>query len=305
MVTVLKHAKIEPYRAPRRAFSNLGWLTSYRSFNFPNYYSPDYAHLGPISTLNEDIVAPKSGFPMHSHRDAEIFSYILSGELTHRDSTVKKGSEKEKKLAEEVEGGEGDGKLFYRIRPGDVQFSSAGSGVRHSENNEWEGEGEECRFLQIWVLPWRAGLRPVYHTKRFGEAEKRRGFVTIISPLRGGVGGASKEEEKRAEAVVPGTIPIHADFLFGAGIIPVGESFIWKVAGGKGVVTARENRQFYVYLPMMKEGKARVRLNGDDGAFLPGGDGAFVREGNEGDELAFESIGEEEAEIVVLDVNPN
>jgi quercetin 2,3-dioxygenase len=76
MVSVLKHVRIEPYRAPSRAFSDLNWLTSYRSFNFPNHYPPDYEHFRPIRILNEDIVAPSSGFHMHSHRDAEIFSYI-------------------------------------------------------------------------------------------------------------------------------------------------------------------------------------------------------------------------------------
>jgi redox-sensitive bicupin YhaK (pirin superfamily) len=161
MVSVLKNARIEPYRASSRAFSDHNWLTSHRSFNFPNYYSPDYEHSGPIRILNEDIVAPSSGFPMHSHRDAEIFSYILSGELTHRYSTVKKsvGSE--------------DKKLFYRMRRGDVQFSGAGSGVKHSENNE--SRTESVRFLQIWVLPWKKGLSPVYHTQTFAEEEKRKG----------------------------------------------------------------------------------------------------------------------------------
>jgi len=227
---------------------------------------------------------------MHSHRDAEIFSYILSGELTHRDSTVKKEA-----------GGE-DKKLFYRMKRGDVQFSSAGSGVKHSENNE--SAMESVRFLQIWVLPWKKGLAPVYHTQTFGEEEKRKGFQTIISPMKGGM-DATLQQEKMPEGMVSGTIPIHADFLFGAGIIPVGETFLWKVAGGEGVVTSKENRQVYVYLPMMKEGKAKVRLNGSDDAILEEGDGAFVRSVDEGDELGIESIGEEEAEVVVLDANHN
>ena len=107
------------------------------------------------------------------------------------------------------------------------------------------------------------------------------------------------------EGVVPGTIPIHADFLFGAGIIPIGEAFVWKVAGGRGFVISKENRQEYVYLPMMREGKAKVRLNGTNDVILAEGDGAFVRGVDEGDELGFESIGDEEAEIVVLDANHN
>jgi hypothetical protein len=134
-----------------------------------------------------------------------------------------------------------------------------------------------------------------------GEEE---GFLTIISPLKGGV-DATPLQEKVPKGVVPGTIPIHADFLSGAGIIPIGEAFVWKVAGGRGFVTSKENRQVYVYLPMMREGKAKVRLNSTNDVIIAEGDGAFVRDVDEGDELGFESIGDEEAEIVVLDANHN
>jgi quercetin 2,3-dioxygenase len=107
-------------------------------------------------------------------------------------------------------------------------------------------------------------------------------------------------QEKVPEGVVPGAIPIHADFLFEAGIIPVGEAFVWKVAGGRGFVTSKENRQVYMYLPVMREGKAKARLNGSDNVILAEGDGALVRGVDEGDELGFESIGDE-----VLDANHN
>jgi len=117
------------------------------------------------------------------------------------------------------------------MRRGDVQFSSAGTGVRHSETNE--SPTESVRFLQIWVLPWRKGLSPMYHTRSLGEEEKRKGFVTLISPVKGGV-DASEAEEKGDEGVVKGSIPIHADFVFGAGIIPAGKMFLWKVAGEGG-----------------------------------------------------------------------
>lgn len=144
----------------------------------------------------------------------------------------------------------------------------------------------------------------VYHAQTFGEEGKREGFLNIISLLKGGV-DASPQKEKEPRGVVGGTIPIRGEFLFGAGIIPVGENFVWNVAGGQGVMTLEENRQVYVYLPMIKGGKAKVRLNGSDDAVLAEGDGAFVRSADEGDGLGFESIGEEQAEIVVLDANHN
>jgi quercetin 2,3-dioxygenase len=104
---------------------------------------------------------------------------------------------------------------------------------------------------------------------------------------------------------IEGTIPIHADFRFGAAIIPAGEKREWRVAGSGGVVKFKSDRKVYVYLPQMKGGQARIRLNGSEGAVLEEGDGAFVSAANAGDELSLESIGTEEAEVVVLDVNPN
>ncbi len=113
--------------------------------------------------------------------------------------------------------------------------------------------------------------------------------MVIVSPVEGGADTEAKESGEAA--VLPWTIPIHADFVFGVGIISVGEEFGWKGVGGKGVVSWRENRQVYVYLPMMKKGKVKVRLNGSDDAVLAEGDGAFVTGVDDGDELTFESIG--------------
>lgn len=290
-----KPAKLIPYLASQRAHSQTSWLNSHRSFNFPNYYDADYEHFGPIRILNEDRVSPMTGFPSHPHRDAEIFSYILSGELTHRDSTM-----------QEADGKDVGTDMFYRMKRGDVQFTSAGSGVAHSEKNEHKHL--TCNFLQIWVLPWKKGLEPVYHHGTVMEEEKRRGFVTIISPLKGGR-DATPEQERAAEPAVEGTIPIHADFLFGASIIPPGKDFVWNV-GGDDAVSVKRDRKVYVYLPSSQKGqmgkKARIQLNSSTNDWImEEGDGLFVSEVDAGDELFFESVGNEEAEVVVLDANPN
>lgn len=285
MPPTLKNAQISPYRASRRAHADMGWLRSDRSFNFPNYYDPDYEHFGPILVLNEDRVAPLTGFPTHPHRNAEIFSYILAGELAHRDSTASQQSK--------------DKKLSYRMKRGDVQFTSAGTGVTHSENNEHESQW--VHFLQIWIQPWSKGLKPSYHTETFPEEEKRRGFVPIISPMKGCVNAGPDTND----AVIEGTIPIHADFWFGVAIIAPKSTFSWRVAGSGGIVKSKSDRKVYVYLPQTKDGKARIRLNGNDEAVLEEGDGAFVSGVNAGDELTVESIGSDEAEVVVLDANPN
>ena len=192
-------------------------------------------------------------------------------------------------------------KEFYRMKRGDVQFTTGGSGIAHSEQNE-HGSAE-VHFLQIWALPWKKGLPPTYHTSSFSEEEKREGFVTIISPLKAGP-RATGQEERSAVPVVEGTIPIHADFLMGASIIAEGGSACWRVGGGggggEGVVESMSGRKVYLHVPMRRVG-AKVRVGGE--TVLEEGDGAFVEGVGAGDELWVESIGEAEAEVVVLDSN--
>ena len=288
MVSTLPHAKIIARRSSSRGHANHGWLDSHHTFSFASYYDPSFTSFGALRVLNEDRVAPLTGFPTHPHRNAEIFSYILSGELTHRDSMVSKNK------ASAVSKDD-----FFRMRRGDVQFTPWGTGIAHSEENEHKKD--TVHFLQIWALPWKNGLPPAYHTMSFAEDEKRKGFVTIISPLKSGP-KSTLEEEKAAIPVTAGTIPIHADLLMGASIIPPGSAFSWKI-GGNDAVKSLSDRKTYVHLPMTKNGKARIRMVGANSVELGEGDGAFVSNINAGDELLVESIGEVEAEVVILDSN--
>ncbi|KAK3944026.1 RmlC-like cupin domain-containing protein [Diplogelasinospora grovesii] len=286
MSKTLHHAKITPHRSSARGHSDHGWLNTYHSFSFADWYNPRFNGFGSLRVLNEDRVKANSGFPTHPHRDFEIFSYVLSGELTHRDSMLQKGAE----------GAQSD--RFYRMRRGDVQFTTGGTGIAHSEFNEDSTRsGEPVHFLQIWAIPWKRGLEPRYHTRHFDEEQKRLGFVPILSPLKGGV-DASREQEKAAEPTIPGTIPIHADFVMAAGLVAPEGRFEWNV-GAKAAEATK--RKVYVHLPMTKRGKAKVRLDGREDAVLSEGDGAFVDGVNAGDKLAVESIGDAEAEVIVLD----
>lgn len=280
--SALRNAKITPHRSSTRGHSDHGWLNTYHSFSFADWFNPKFSHFGSLRVLNEDRVSANSGFPTHPHRDFEIFSYILSGELTHRDSMLAKGKE----------GGESD--KFSRMHRGDVQFTTGGTGIAHSEFNEHKSD--TVHFLQIWAIPWKKGLAPRYQTQHFKEEDKRKDFVKILSPMKGGQ-EATAQQEKAAEPVIAGTIPIHADFVMGAGIIAPEKKFEWVVGAN---ATEQNKRKVFVHVPMMKGGKAKIRLDGREEVFEEG-DGAFVEGVFAGDKLVVESIGSEEAEVVILD----
>ena len=184
------------------------------------------------------------------------------------------------------------------MKRGDVQFTTGGTGIAHSEQNE---HGEDwVHFLQIWVTPWKKGLAPNYHTRTFGEERKRSGWVTIVSPLRAGP-SATPEQERAAEPAVEGSIPIHADFLMGAAMIPEGRGFGWQVGGG--VAKSGRARKVFVHLPGSKKGESRVRVGGEEDKVLEEGDGAFVEGVDVGDVVSVESVGEGDAEVVLFDSN--
>jgi redox-sensitive bicupin YhaK (pirin superfamily) len=169
-------------QSKQRGHFDHGWLNTYHTFSFDQYYDPRYMGFRTLRVINEDFVAPGRGFPMHGHRDMEIITYILEGALKHEDSM-------------------GNGSV---IRPGDVQRMTAGTGVRHSEQNA--SNTERVHLLQIWILPHTIDLQPGYEQKAFTEDE-RRGEMRLIA-----------SEDGRE-----GSVEVHQDITLFASILAAGQ----------------------------------------------------------------------------------
>ena len=164
-----------------RGYADHGWLKSFHSFSFAGYFDDQHMGWGNLRVINEDRIAPGTGFGTHGHRDMEIISYVLSGNLAHQDSMGN------------VKG----------IPPGDVQRMSAGSGVQHSEFNH--AQGEQTHFLQIWIEPNVTGIDPGYEQKSVPESAKRGQLALVAAPAA---------DAQAAEHAVQ----IHADARMFAGL---------------------------------------------------------------------------------------
>jgi redox-sensitive bicupin YhaK (pirin superfamily) len=200
-----------------RGYADHGWLKARHSFSFANYHHPEHMGFRALRVINEDVVQGGAGFPPHSHRDMEIITYVLDGALEHKDST----------------GGGGV------IRPGEVQYMAAGSGVTHSEFNA--SRRDPVHLLQIWLLPNAANLTPRYEQKAFGD--ERRGRLRLVASPEG----------------ADGSIAINQDASVYASILDDGETIEHKIARGR-----------YGYLQLAKGG---LEIGG---AIMHAGDGAKI-----------------------------
>lgn len=164
-------------KAEDRGHANHGWLDTYHTFSFADYYDPAHMGFGSLRVINEDRVQPGMGFATHGHRDMEIITYVLDGALAHKDSM-------------------GNGST---ILPGDVQRMSAGTGVTHSEYNA--SDRDPVHLLQIWIEPAQRGIKPGYEQKRF-EAPEKRGRLRLIASRDGREGSVTIHQDASVYAAL-------------------------------------------------------------------------------------------------------
>ena len=247
-----------------RGHANHSWLYTYHTFSFASYYDPRFESFGPLRVINEDRVKAGTGFGAHSHREFLIWSYIVSGELEHKDSM---------------------GNL-ENLRRGEVQFTNAGTGIRHSEYNR--NRKEEVHFLQIWAKPSIQGLQPKYYTRKYPDELKKDKLVRIMESLK-------RHNGKKGET---DPIPLDADVSMDASILSPGNAVEHEtVADGL--------RKIYLHVVMKgraqpSSGGAKISVGDVE---LGEGDGAFVT-GSGPDKLVVKSTGDKPAEFLLFDMGP-
>jgi quercetin 2,3-dioxygenase len=232
-----------------RGYADHGWLKSFHSFSFADYFDPAHMGYGNLRVINEDRIAGGTGFGTHGHRDMEIVSYVLSGELAHKDSMGNGGA-----------AAAAAGKAAGVIRPGDVQRMSAGTGVMHSEFNH--AQDQTTHFLQIWIMPSQQGIKPGYEQKTFTDADKRGQLRLVASP-----DGQD------------GSVTIHADASLRAGLFDGAES---------AELSLNPARKTYVHLVRGELTVNGQKLASGDALKLAGEERLEISEGKQAEVLVFD-----------------
>ncbi|KAM0752152.1 Pirin-domain-containing protein [Meredithblackwellia eburnea MCA 4105] len=302
-INPIEHQKLKPEIILRPSGSrghaeHGGWLKSYHTFSFASYYTnvPREQAWNSLRVINEDRVAPSQGFPTHPHKEFEIFSYIIDGKILHKDSMHNT----------EI------------LKRGDVQMTSAGTGIRHSEYNGGEGD-EELHFLQCWAKPSVSGLTPNYYTRHYTDDEKRDVLLPIVAPLS--PSNQSVLDTREGE----GPTPIHSPLTLYASILSPSSTVSHVFSANSSLSSVAQpftkstgpSRKGYLHLIMRQKGyrlphqklsegpKLAVELVGKDGenqvSELVEGDGLYLDQ-IEGSLITIKNVGEGDAEFVLFDL---
>ncbi|KIJ65224.1 hypothetical protein HYDPIDRAFT_175234 [Hydnomerulius pinastri MD-312] len=268
-----KSIQIVPRRSPERGQADHGWLKTFHTFSFASYHDPRHESFGALRVLNEDRVAPRTGFGTHSHQQFEIFSYVISGKLEHQDSM-------------------GNTEILPR---GALQMTSTGTGISHSEKANGP---QEVHFCQIWAAP-RPGQgrgKPAYFTRYFTDEEKKNRFALLVAPDNSAEVSLNREDK--------GPAPVRSELRMFASLIHPGISLV-HVPVGNG-----QQKKGYIHVVQKsghnpgKAGGATLRVGSQaDGpqVELREGDGAYLSY-EIGAELRVENDGQGVAEVLLFDL---
>lgn len=257
-LTMSSNLQIIARPSNERGHADHGWLKSFHTWSFASYHDPRFTNgFGCLRVLNEDRVQPTKGFGTHSHQEYEIFSYIVDGELEHKDSM-------------------GNIETIHR---GEVQFTSAGTGIQHSEYNAHKSLW--VHFIQIWVKPNQSNLKPSYTTKKWSDNDKLNKLCLLIDDIE------NKDTHGKA-------IGIHASISMYGSILE----------GNKSIKHVFARRKGYIHL-IMRSGYeatngAKIRIGGN--VVLEEGDGAFITSDQINSELLIENLGNINAEFLLFDL---
>ncbi|KAJ7262013.1 RmlC-like cupin [Mycena rebaudengoi] len=260
--------KIIPRPSQERGHADHNWLKTFHTFSFASYQDQAHSQFGSLRVINEDRVAAHNGFGTHSHREFEIFSYVVAGQLEHKDSM-------------------GNTEILKR---GDLQLTSAGTGISHSEKAYGS---KQVHFLQIWSIPSVSGLQPKYFTRHFTDAEKRDVWARIVAPVDAeGVLRDSREGE--------GPAPVQSPLTLYATLLSEGKSLKQNITGKRGYIHVVQTSGYNTKAAT----GASIKVVGAPGieVELREGDGAYLHF-DKGGELTVENTGDKTAEVLLFDLD--
>ncbi|KAJ9108589.1 hypothetical protein QFC19_002305 [Naganishia cerealis] len=282
--------KIVPRYSQDRGNADHGWLKTFHTFSFATYQDDSFDRFGSLRVINEDRVTPGEGFGTHSHREFEIF--IVKGELTHRDSLSN----------------------VEILKRGDIQMTSTGTGIRHSEYND--NKSQDVHFLQIWSLPYERGLKPSYYTRHFSDAEKQNKLVQVVGPI----GAENVINEREAK----GPAPVHSHIAMFSTLLDPGNKVTHYVTEPYHNLTPKlpltpatdassdGSKKVYIHVVQTTKYNPRAsltnadapRIKVNDDLVVGEGDGAFVTGIKANDQgLTLENVGGGQAEVVLFEMD--